>query len=501
MIKALINSISPLFIKQRVKYIKYFINYPIEAQRNLLYTLISTASNVFFGKKYRFKEIKNYQDFVKRVPLHYYKDILPFVERIKKGEKNVLWPGRIKWIAKSAGTTNDKSKYIPITIDCINQCHYKAGKDLIALYVINNPNTNLFYGKSFRLGGSYNKYLNFYCGDISSILIKKLPIWADYFSVPKKKIVLINEWELKIDLIIKEIYKENIVSLFGIPSWMLIILNRILNIYNKKYIDDIWSNIEVFFHGGVTFDPYLYQYKNIFRKNINYYNIYNASEGFFGIQDQNNSKDLLLLLNHGIFYEFIPIEEINNEFPYTISIEEVKLNQNYVMVISTNTGLWRYIIGDTIKFTCLFPYRIVITGRTKEFINVFGEELIVENADKALIKTCSITNAIIKEYTVGPVYMKRNLLGAHEWIIEFKKKPINIEYFSYILDNNLKLLNSDYEAKRYKNITLLAPIIIIARKGLFYDWFKHYNKLGGQNKIPRLSNNRKYLDILIKMNY
>lgn len=501
MIKALINSISPLFIKQRIKNIKYFINYPVEAQKKLLLKLISTASNVFFGKKYKFKEIKNYKDFVKIVPLHYYKDILPFVERIKKGEKNVLWPGKIEWIAKSAGTTDEKSKYIPITKDCLNKCHYKAGKDLITLYIINNPNTNIFYGKNFRLGGSYNKYSDFYCGDISSILIKKLPIWADYFSVPRKKIVLINEWDLKIKFIIKEIYKQNVVSLFGIPSWMLIVLNKILNIYKKQYIDEIWSNLEVFFHGGVSFDPYLEQYKNIISKNINYYNIYNASEGFFGIQYQNDSKDLLLLLNHGIFYEFIAIEDIKNEFPHTIFIEEVQLNKNYVMVISTNTGLWRYIIGDTIRFTCLFPYRIVISGRTKQFINVFGEELIVEHADKALLKTCSITNSIINEYTVGPIYMNGNFLGAHEWIIEFKKKPLNIEYFMNFLDKVLQSLNSDYEAKRYKNNTLLSPRIRIARKGLFYDWLKYYNKLGGQNKIPRLSNDRKYLDILIKMNY
>lgn len=501
MIKALIHSISQLCIKEQFKKIKYFINYPIEAQKKLLFNLITTASNVSFGKEYRFKEITNYKDFIERVPLHYYKDILPFIERIKKGEKNVLWPGKIQWIAKSAGTTNEKSKYIPITKDCLNQCHYKAGKDLITLYVRNHPNTNIFYGKNFRLGGSYKTNSYFTCGDISSILIKNLPIWADYFSVPKKKIVLIHEWEIKIKLIIKEIYKQNVISLFGIPSWMLIILNKLLHHFQYQYIDDIWSNLEVFFHGGVNIDPYLEQYNNIINKKINYYNIYNASEGFFGIQDQKNSKDLLLLLNHGIFYEFIPIEEINNACPYTITIEEVQLNKNYVMVISTNTGLWRYIIGDTIKFTCLYPYRIIISGRTKQFINVFGEELIVENADNALIQTCSITHSIVHEYTVGPIYMKDNVSGAHEWIIEFKKEPINIEYFRDVLDKHLQLLNSDYEAKRYKNITLLAPIIRIARKGLFYDWLKVSNKLGGQNKIPRLSNDRKYLDILIKMNY
>lgn len=500
MIKILLNSASKIFMNYHFYHMKNFINNPIKTQKYLLLNLINIAKDTFFGKKYRFNEIKNYEDFISRLPLHRYEDLYPFIHRMRKKEINILWPGQIKWFAKSSGTTNDKSKYIPVTQDSLNECHYKAGKHLIANYIKNNLNTKIFYGKSLRLGGSYKEYYygTFY-GDISSILIKKLPFWAEQYSIPNKKIALINEWETKFEFIAKEAIKQNIIGLFGIPSWMLILLNKILDISKKKYLDELWPNFEVFFHGGINFSPYEEQYNSLFRKKINYYNIYNASEGFFAIQNKNSSKELLLLLNHGIFYEFIPIEEINNDCPSVISIENVKLHQNYALVISTNGGLWRYIIGDTVKFTSILPYCITISGRTKHFINAFGEELIIENAEEALSIACKKTDTIIYEYTAGPIYMDKNLSGAHEWIIEFKKKPLNIKEFSNILDNTLKKLNSDYEAKRYKDITLLPPVIRIARKGLFYDWFKLYNKLGGQNKIPRLSNNRKYLDILLNM--
>lgn len=493
--------ITSQFIKKRLNNINNFINNPIETQKKTMLNLIKTASNTLYGKKYNFRYIKNYKDYSDRVPINKYEDLIPFIKKICNGDLNILWPGPVKWIAKSSGTSFHKSKFIPITKECLYKCHYKGGKDLIAIYLNNHQNTNILNGKNLRLGGSYKTNKNgIIYGDISSILIKKLPLWVEYYSFPRKKTVLINKWDLKINNIINNIANKNIISITGVPSWMLILLNKILKNSKKKYISDIWNNIEVFFHGGVHFDPYIKQYENIINKNIKYYNVYNASEGFFAIQDKKKSKDLLLLLDHGIFYEFIPLNEINNEHPSIIPIEKVELNKNYAMVISTNTGLWRYILGDTVKFTSTFPYRIIISGRTKNFINVFGEEIIIDNVEKAISNTCKSTNAIVCEYTVGPIYINKKTSGAHEWIIEFKKPPINILLFRNILDEELKSLNSDYEAKRFKNMTLLPPVIKIARKNLFYDWFKLYNKLGGQNKIPRLCNNRKYIDVLTNMN-
>ncbi|XOD68006.1 MAG: GH3 auxin-responsive promoter family protein [Flavobacteriales bacterium Tduv] len=501
MVKSLVNSVSGLFMKQRFNQMKGFIDYPVEAQNLVLLDLIRTSGGSCFGKKYGFREIKSYENFVTRVPLHNYEDLFPFIERMRRGESDVLWPGKVKWFAKSSGTTNTKSKYIPITKVCLDQCHYKAGKDLIALYMRNHPDTKIFHGKNLRLGGSYKPYdCGTFYGDVSSILMENLPFWAERRSTPGKSVILMSEWKSKLEAIVNEVAKQNVMSLFGVPSWMLVLLNRLLETSEKKYLDELWPDLEVFFHGGMSFKPYVEQYKKLLSKEINYYDTYNASEGFFSVQDQKDSKELLLLLDHGIFYEFIPMEEIDNEFPSIVSIEGVELNRNYAMVISTNSGLWRYIIGDTIKFTCLSPYRIVISGRTKHFINAFGEELIVENAEEALSKTCRRTDAIIREYTAGPVYMKENSSGAHEWIIEFEKAPSDIDNFRNTLDDTLQSLNSDYEAKRYKNITLRPPVIRVARKGLFYDWFKSCRKLGGQSKVPRLTNDRKYLDLLLRMN-
>lgn len=501
MVKVLVNSVIRLFMKRRFKRMKDFIDYPVEAQKWVLSNLIRTAGSAWFGQKYRFREIKSYEDFVTRVPLHNYEDLFPLIERIRRGESDVLWPGKVKWFAKSSGTTNAKSKYIPVTNVCLDQCHYEAGKDLIALYMRNHSDTKIFHGKNLRLGGSYKPYdYGTLYGDVSSILMENLPFWAECRSTPSKSVILMSDWESKLEAIVNEVAKQNVISLFGVPSWMLILLNRVLETSEKKYMDELWPDLEVFFHGGMSFKPYVEQYKNLFYKEINYYDTYNASEGFFAVQDQKKSKELLLLLDHGIFYEFIPMEEIDNEFPSIVSIEGVELDRNYAMVISTNSGLWRYIIGDTVKFTNLSPYRIVISGRTKHFINAFGEELIVENAEEALSKACKRTEAIIREYTAGPVYMKENSSGAHEWIIEFEKIPADIGEFRSILDETLQSLNSDYEAKRYKNMTLLPPVIRVARKGLFYDWFKSCRKLGGQNKVPRLSNDRKYLDLLLWMN-
>ncbi|WP_185850921.1 GH3 auxin-responsive promoter family protein [Blattabacterium cuenoti] len=500
--KNIYGCIISTFIKKRIKRIESIMKTPIEIQYRLIHNLINHAKNTEFGKKYGFIDIKKYQQFSERIPICEYIDLYPLVKRIRKGEKNVLWPGKIKWFARSSGTTHKKSKYIPVTNISMQKCHYKAGKDMLSIYLHNHPETKILFGKSLRLGGSHELYKNYntFYGDLSSILIKNLPFWAEYISIPKKEIALISEWEKKLKTLVKETAHEDVRLLFGVCSWLLIFLNQILKEYNKKKINEIWPNVEVIFHGGVHLKPYIKQYNELFyNDSINYYDVYSASEGFFAVQDQKKVEDLLLLLDHGIFYEFIPIKELHNPYPNIIPIEKVELKKNYALVISTNSGLWRYIIGDTIKFTSLSPYRISISGRTTHYINSFGEELIIENAEKAINKTCIKTNSIIHEYTAGPVYMDQKHTGAHEWIIEFKKEPRDLCLFRDTLDHELKSLNSDYEIKRYKNLILRPPIIQVARNGLFYDWLKKHKKLGGQNKIPRLYNNRKYIESILKI--
>ncbi|WP_185866514.1 GH3 auxin-responsive promoter family protein [Blattabacterium cuenoti] len=490
------------FLKKRIKKIESIIRNPIEIQYKLIHQLMAYAKNTEFGKKYGFYDIKKYQQFSERIPICKYTDLQPIIERIRKGEKNLLWPGKVKWFARSSGTTSTKSKYIPVTKLSMHECHYKAGKDMLSIYIHNHPKTKIFFGKALRLGGSHELYRNYntFYGDLSSILIKNLPFWAEYISIPRKKIALMSEWEEKLETLVKETAKKDVRLLLGVCSWLLIFLNHLLKKFDKKKINDIWPHIEVIFHGGVSFQPYKEQYNDLFSSHsVNYYNVYSASEGFFAVQDQKNVEDLLLLLDHGIFYEFIPMEEIHNPYPKIIPIEKVELKTNYALVVSTNAGLWRYIVGDTIKFTSLSPYRISISGRTKHYINTFGEELIIENAEKALNITCQKTDSIIHEYTAGPIYMNQKNSGAHEWIIEFKKPPRDLCYFRDILDKELKFLNSDYETKRYKNMILRPPVIFVARNGLFYDWLKKNRKLGGQNKIPRLSNDRKYIDSLLNM--
>ncbi|WP_185855450.1 GH3 auxin-responsive promoter family protein [Blattabacterium cuenoti] len=501
MIKYLSGYLTSFFLKKRIKNIESFMRYPIEIQKNLMNKLIFYAKNTEFGNKYGFSDIKKYKQFSERIPLCKYSDIKSTIKRIQKGEKNILWPGSVKWFARSSGTTNEKSKYIPITKLSMYECHYKAGKDVLSIYIHNHPNTKIFFGKAIRLGGSYTLYKNYntFFGDLSSILIKNMPFWAESICIPKKKISLISEWEKKLYNLVQTTGNKDVRILFGVCSWLLIFLNKLLSKLNKKNINEIWPNIEVIFHGGVSLEPYIQQYRKIFNKPINYYNIYSASEGFFAVQDNNSVEDLLLLLNHGIFYEFIPIEEINNTSPKVLSIDSVELNKNYAMVISTNAGLWRYIIGDTVKFTNLYPHRIYISGRITHYINSFGEELIVSNAEKALNNTCMKTNSIINEYTVAPIYISDNNTGAHEWVIEFKKTPKSFYKFRDILDKELKMLNSDYETKRHKDMVLRPPVLCIVRNGLFYDWLKKNKKLGGQNKIPRLFNDRKYVDSILSM--
>ena len=479
-----------------------FIKYPIDVQEELLMRLIQFSKGTEFGETYGFSSINTYKEFTKKVPIQQYESIEPLIERCRKGEQNLFWPTKIKWFAKSSGTTNAKSKFIPVSDEAIEYCHLKAGKDMLCLYINNNENAELFNGKGLRLGGSSAIYEdnNSYFGDLSAIIIENMPFWADFSSAPKQETALMSEWETKMEAIINETINENITSLVGVPSWMLVLLNKVLEKTGKDNILEVWPNLEVYFHGGVNFNPYREQYKKLIpKKDFKYYETYNASEGFFALQDENGSYDLLLMLDYGIFYEFIPMDEYDGENSTAIPLSEVKMDVNYAVVISTNGGLWRYLIGDTVKFTSLDPYRIRITGRTKHHINVFGEELIIENAEEALKLACAKTKATITDYTVGPIFMNGDKKGGHEWIIEFKNAPKNLEYFTELLDNALKSLNSDYEAKRYNNMTLNMPMVHQAKEGLFYSWLKKKGKLGGQHKVPRLSNKRDFVEELLAL--
>ncbi|KRD08104.1 hypothetical protein ASE21_15515 [Flavobacterium sp. Root901] len=499
---SIINSFASWVLKQRIHQIELFLKYPNEVQEELLHNLLLASENTVIGKKYEFESIKSYQTFAERVPIASYEELQPLIERTRQGEQGVFWETPIKWFAKSSGTTNAKSKFIPVSNEALEDCHYKGSKDLLCLYLNNNEDSELFLGKSLRLGGSSQIYENnnTFFGDLSAILIENMPIWAEFSSTPSSKTSLMSEWETKIAAIINETKNENVTSFAGVPSWMLVLMNKVLENTGKQSLLELWPNLEVYFHGGVSFSPYKEQYKKILpSKDFKYYEIYNASEGFFAIQDLNNSNDLLLMLDYGIFYEFIPMETFGTPNQKVIRLADVELNKNYAIVITTNSGLWRYLIGDTVRFTSLNPYRIRVTGRTKHHINVFGEELMVENTDQAIAKACQITQTEVIDYTVAPIFMQDKEKGAHEWMIEFKQKPADVGLFQKVLDETLQTLNSDYEAKRYNNMTLNPLVINVARENLFYDWLKERDKLGGQHKIPRLSNQRDYLEQLKEM--
>ena len=499
----IVNSIATWFLKKRIHQIDLFLKYPIDVQEELLKGLINKAKHTEIGNQYDFNSIKTYADFAERIPVTTYEDNESNYERARKGESNIFWPTPIKWFAKSSGTTNAKSKFLPVSNESLEECHYAASKDLLCLYLNNNPDSELFLGKSLRLGGSKELYKEngTVFGDLSAILIDNMPFWAEFSSTPSNEVSLMPDWETKMQAIVDETINENVTSLLGVPSWVLVLLNQVLESTGKNNLFEIWPNLEVYFHGGVSFDPYLEQYKKLLPKNnFLYYETYNASEGFFAIQDRNNSKELLLMLDYGIFYEFIPMDTYDSMEEIIIPLSEVQLDKNYAIVITTNAGLWRYKIGDTIRFTSINPYRIKVTGRTKHHINVFGEELIIENAEAALRKAAKLTHSEIIDYTAGPIFMEGKEKGAHEWIIEFKKHPYDIDTFNQLLDAFLQEVNSDYEAKRYRNITLKFPKIHTARKDLFKDWLKQNDKLGGQHKIPRLSNSREFLEELLKNN-
>lgn len=498
----LVNSIASWFLKKRIHQMELFIKYPHEVQNELLRHLISRAKSTEIGRKYGFSEIHDYHTFAQRVPIHSYEEYVDDIERSRRGENNIFWPTPIKWFAKSSGTTNAKSKFIPVSEDSLEKCHFAAGKDMLCMYLNNNPQSQMFTGKSLRLGGSKEIYRDngTSYGDLSAILIDNMPFWAEFSSTPSNEISLMHDWEIKMQAIVDETIKEKVTSLAGVPSWMLVLLNNVLETTGKENLFEVWPQLEVYFHGGVSFDPYAPQYQKILPKeNFRYYEIYNASEGFLACQDKNDSKELLLMLDYGIFYEFIPMSSYGTPEEKVITLSEVEIGKNYAIVITTNAGLWRYKIGDTIRFTSTSPYRIKVTGRTKHHINVFGEELVIENAEVALKKTSLITNCEIVDYTVAPIFMEGKEKGSHEWIIEFKTPPQNFETFKTELDKALQEINSDYEAKRYNNMTLNMPTIHQAPEKLFYNWLKKHDKLGGQHKIPRLSNSRNYVEELLQM--
>jgi len=499
-----INSIIKWINFKRIYEIELFKKHPHEVQSEVLFDLLAKASHTEFGEKYNFKNIRSEQEFREHVPIQGYEDIKPTVERMMLGEKNLLWPGETKWFAKSSGTTHDKSKFIPVSKDSLEDVHIRGGRDVLALYLKNYPESGLLSGKALTLGGSHkvnNFNNNSYYGDLSAIIIENIPFWTEFYRTPSTEISLLEEFEEKIEKIIEHSLTENVTSFAGVPSWYLVLLKRVLEVTGKSNILEVWPNLEVFTHGGVKFDPYREQYEKLFPSDqMHYMETYNASEGFFGIQDDPDKKDMLLMLDYGIYYEFIPMDEFRNNYPAVVSLRDIEIGKNYAMVITTNGGLWRYLIGDTIKFTSKLPFKFLITGRTKHFINAFGEELIIDNAEKGFKIACERTGAIISEYTGGPIYMKDKQKGAHEWIVEFEKLPNDLDHFILLFDGALKTINSDYEAKRHKSLSLEMPHFVIAKKGLFYEWMKNRGKMGGQNKIPRLANDRQYLDELIELN-
>jgi hypothetical protein len=498
-----INSFFSWYIKRRINQIDLFREFPLEVQFETLIDLLKSASNTEWGIKYSYSKIKDYNQFRLSSPLQEYEDLKPWVDRLMAGEQNLIWPTETKWFAKSSGTTSDRSKLIPVTKESLEYCHQKGGKDLLALYYKNNPKGKLYKGKHLVIGGSTDVNslsTKSYYGDLSAIIIKTLPWWAETKRTPSKEIALMNEWEQKIEQMALKTMHEDVRILIGVPSWTMVLANKILEFSGKKNLKEVWPNLELFMHGGVSFEPYKKEFQKLIPDStMNYVESYNASEGFFGIQDSKDSNELLLMLDYGIFYEFIPMDQFEGKNSKSVlNLSEIELERNYALVISTNAGLWRYIIGDTIKFTSILPYKFLITGRTKSFINVFGEELIVDNTEKAITETCIALDAQIRDYTACPVFMEDNTRGKHEWIIEFIKTPDDIDLFRTLLDENLRKLNSDYDAKRTKDMVLEMLTLHVLNEGTFDNWLKSNGRLGGQNKVPRLSNNRKYLEQILK---
>ncbi len=493
-----------LYFQSRRKELEHYVHNGEAIQQEVMSTLVGHAKNTEYGRGHLFSTIRSYDDFTQNIPVNTYEELKKDIDRMRHGEENILWPGQVKWYAKSSGTTNDKSKFIPVSPDGLHNIHYKGGKDVIAYYLTNNPKSKMFDGKGLILGGSHSPNYNLpnsLVGDLSAILIENINPLVNLVRVPKKETALLTDFEIKRDRIARETIGKNVTNISGVPSWMLSVLVRIMEITGKQHLEEVWPNLEVFFHGGIAFTPYREQYEQLITKSdMHYMETYNASEGFFGIQDDPSDRSMSLMLDYGVFYEFLPMDEFGSPNPNIVPLWGVETDRNYAMIISTSCGLWRYMIGDTVKFTSKNPYKFIITGRTKYFINAFGEELIMDNAEKGLEAACKATGAQILDYTVAPIFMDSNAKCRHQWLIEFAKEPDSLQEFSQLLDTKLQEINSDYEAKRFHDITLQPLEIVVARKGLFADWLKQKGKLGGQYKIPRLSNDRSNLDEMLEMN-
>lgn len=500
------NLLSPAIsslARMRLWRIEAWRNNPLDAQREVLQDLVTSAQYTEFGRKYNFSNLFNVRDFKATVPIHEYEDIKPYIERIMQGEQNILWNTPIYWFAKSSGTTSDKSKFIPISEESLQDGHYKASKDVLSLYYQYHPDSALLTGKGLVIGGSHNinpMNAEAQYGDLSAVLLQNSPFWGHWLRTPDLSIALMDEWESKIEKLAESTIRENVTSISGVPTWTLVLFKRILEITGKQTMSEVWPSLELYMHGGVSFTPYKEQFKKIIGKDINYLEMYNASEGFFAAQDIPGNEGMLLFTDHGIFMEFMPVSEYGKKEPQTVSLQDVELGKNYALIISTNGGLWRYLVGDTVQFVSLKPFRIKVSGRLKHYINAFGEEVIVDNTDKAIAMASHLSGAIVNDYTAAPVYFSESANGAHEWLIEFEKEPESLELFTKELDAALKSINSDYEAKRHKSIALGLPVVHAMKKGAFAEWLRSKGKLGGQHKVPRLSNDRTMIDEILKMN-
>lgn len=500
--KILSPAISTL-ARMRMWRIESWIQHPVLSQREVLQDLVTSAQYTEFGRKHNFSRLFTVKEFKQAVPIHEYDDLKPYIQRIMEGEQNVLWNTPVYWFAKSSGTTSEKSKFIPVSDESLKDGHYTAAKDVLALYYHYHPDSELLTGKGLVIGGSHNIHQvndETHYGDLSAVLLQNTPFWSQWIRTPELAIALMDEWENKIEKLAESTIQENVTSISGVPTWTMVLIKRILEITGKSSLSEVWPNLELYMHGGVSFTPYREQFQKLMGKQINYLEMYNASEGFFAAQDNPNEDGMLLFTDHGIFMEFMPLEEYGKDDPQTIGLPDVEVGKNYALIISTNGGLWRYLVGDTIQFTSLDPYRIKVSGRLKHYINAFGEEVIVDNTDKAIAIASERTGAIVNDYTAAPVYFSENDNGAHEWLIEFEKEPANLDHFVYELDASLKSVNSDYEAKRYKDIALRMPLVHKLRKGIFNAWLKSKGKLGGQHKVPRLSNDRTYIEEIIRYN-
>lgn len=501
--RKLINRVFKWYHAQRYKNIEHFMKHPHEVQRNLLKQLIETSRHTEWGRTFDFKTIRKPETFAERIPVQDYDSLKPYIQRMMYGEKDVLWGGQVRWFSKSSGTTSDKSKFIPVSTQNLKECHIKGTWDTMTLFYHNRPDARQFELKSMIMGGSlqrFEPYPRTMIGDVSAVMMQNMPLVGRPFFMPDIKTALISEWETKLELLAQAGAKEpNVVMIGGVPTWTVVLFRRILEITGKSNMLEVWPHFQVYIHGGVSFTPYHKQFAEFFpSQQVSYQEIYNASEGYFGIQNDFKVDDMLLLLANGIYYEFLPMEEWGKEFPKSVPLWEVQPGKNYALVISTNSGLWRYTPGDTVQFTSVNPYKIRITGRTKQFVNAFGEEVMVENTDKAIAETCRECDAIVSEYTVAPVYFKSNGKGGHEWIIEFEKKPADLEKFANLLDTNLQKVNSDYEAKRYRSMALERLKLRAVPAGTFHNWLRSKGKLGGQNKVPRLSNNRQHIEEILE---